>query len=258
MPFAAGFLGESNPLSVSLLSLRATLLQHTGMAAARRESNRNFNLANLLVIIGLALLVVVLWMPFASASRSARLELEAEGLAWIAYRAAMQMQPLDLTDPIQREILLARIVQHSHRTGGPLPDPVTVEDARLAELGSGELIFTTKHYAFAVVETPWTALASTRSSLVGFAPIEVYAWPMKQIGPVQTAFYFSETTDAAFTRNLAAGYHGLDPATRPAAGAGRRRAEQDESTWYRGRDDERWIVTLRPTPPFPSTRAADE
>lgn len=201
---------------------------------------RGWNLGNLLVVLGLLGLGGTLWVPYASASRSSRVEARGEVLAALLLKEASAMQPLDLDDPFLQRVLLARVL----RGAPPLELFANDLEPFTAPEGDPGLWFTTKHYLFRVAATPVDSQRPAPAD--GLPPaLEVLAWPREVPSPAHSAFFCTEIGDPVFTRNLQAGYHGPENCPRP--GAGHRRPDPlfERQGYYRGLDDERWLLSRR-------------
>ncbi len=201
----------------------------------RGPRNRNFNLGNVLVVLVLVALGVSFWVPYGTAARTARVEGRAGEIAALLLEESSAMQPLDLDDQHQRSVLQSRTLRACRALGirgSSFVDPQVPQEG----LGWPAFLFLGRHYAYQVTLTPQDQLQGAE-----LAQVEVYAWPRTPISPAHTVFFFSETSEPAFTRNLAAGYAGPDRA--PIPGRGRRRSDDpdDRPDWYRGYDRERWL-----------------
>lgn len=200
-----------------------------------RSHKRNFNPGNLLVLLAVGALGLSFWIPYGTANRTARVEERAGEIAALLLEAASACQPLDLTDPGQYALIEARTLKAAHARGIPSSSFVDTE-LPIETLGWGSFLFRGKHYCFQVTLTPSEQL---RGDTV--PPVEVYAWPTTTVGPGHTVFFFSETDQPAFSRNLARGYAGTETAPRPGFGQPRQDDPRGSPDWYRGTDDERWI-----------------
>ena len=206
----------------------------------KRRRHHNFNLANWLVGLGLLALVISFAIPYILAERTARLEQRAEEVAAVVLDAAVDLQPLDLTDPFDRALLEAWIVARLEVLGikedsFTLAPPLVLDDV---------LVFRGKHYEYLVTPGPQPMddserVAHNRGERI--LPFEVYAYPARSVSPAQTAFFFSEIDSSAFTRNLQNNYKG--DGRRPRRGNGVPRVDPGIQGFYRGRDDERWLFT---------------
>jgi hypothetical protein len=134
------------------------------------------------------------------------------------------------------EVVLARF----HRLA--LRDQVHINDLEVVDppLPGTLLTLTNKHYAFHLAVSPPEA-----TEIVGRdtePAYEVIAWPLSAVGPGHSAFLACDDAPRAYTRNLTAGYVGLQ-SRRPQPGRSHRRASGvDTARFYRSFDDERWIV----------------
>jgi hypothetical protein len=189
--------------------------------------------ANLYVAVGLLLLLGSLWVPWLTAQRTARVERRADELAELLLEVAEPFAPP--VEPQLREYLLARLQKLATCRG------VLVGDLEEVDPPSPGASWTlqNKHYLFSLQPSPPEPnLLVGRDTVPAF---EVVAWPREQIGPGHCAFFHPAGAPRAFTRNLAADYHGLGQAPKP--GASHRLARSsDHPAAYRGADDERWLV----------------
>lgn len=191
-----------------------------------------WNLGNALVGLGLVGLGVTLSMPGWSADRVARVESRAE----------------------QACRVLATMVEDGRFGPGLAPSAFTEEfrtrcsaagqpDSDLPELIAEEpLTFGSRHYLFRVVAREQPGRAEGES-----APLEVFAWPRTLLPPGRTTFCFPLDGDPVFTRNLAAGFEGLDRGPRAGAALARGEAEpRRDGAPYRAANDERWLFLKAP------------
>lgn len=205
----------------------------------KRQRRRNFNPANWLVGLGVVALGLSFWLPHATASRTARIESRAGDIAANLLREAVAVQPFDPGDALQVAHVEARTLQALAARGIRLDSFVEGPTRMLP--GGEAVLFRGRHFVFLLTRTPvsvWRAGTRQRAELC--RPLEVYAYP-RAGAPAQSAYFHGEIERAAFTRNLQADYkHG---GRRPAAGAAVPRRSSDTARHYRGRDDERWLVT---------------
>ncbi len=199
------------------------------------------NLANVLIVVGLVGLAATFFEPHLSARRVARVESRALEVAQALSSVAVEFQPLDLTSPADRALLLESLRSRCSSLGQPTSDlPELVGDDRWPTFGN-------KHYLFRVVRAPVPATRPDDWNPDTPQPLEVYAWPRSLLPPGRSAFYFPESGPPAYTRNLAADYNGIDHAPPPGAGqpaTGEEPAPDGGS--YRSRDqDERWLLLPR-------------
>ena len=192
---------------------------------------RTWNTGNLLVLIGfLALLTTFVW-PYVTANRVARVESWAESIAGQLLNAAIEDPELDLEATGAAERLLGTL-EDSHERNRLRPRPP--EDSSAA----AGAYFEGKHYAYAILRPPVDPNADP------LRPVEVYAWPLSNLGPGRTAFFFSEDATAAYTHNLHTRYRGWERVPQP--GSGRAPDPEDLlSGAYRARDGERWMALDR-------------
>lgn len=212
-----------------------------------RSLARTFNVGNVLVLVGIAALVVSLRLPYAMANRVARVESRAAELGRLLLSIALERPTLDLADPKSFQDVAATFAERW--LGRRQPRSTAPRPVRVGEHG---LLFEGKHYLFLLTRTP--------REIAGVGPnepppFEVYAWPRSTTSAGEEVFFFPGDTQgsktpasrAARTRNLHRGYSGLERA--PFPGAGRPRTslyKKRGQDWYRGRDDERWILLPEP------------
>jgi hypothetical protein len=194
---------------------------------------------SLLLMAALALSV---WVPIGSANRTARAESRGEQLARIVLEEAVLLMPEDLRDPSFPGMLLGRVVAAALRDG------VFVEDLELLDKGRLDAVtLANKHYC---IQLRWSATADDRANSPhdGRVPaLESLAWPLDPAGPAHAAFFFPEDAEPAYTRNLSAGYVGVEPDHWPKPAQAHRRHDGGNQIWhYRGFDDERWLLIDRP------------
>lgn len=186
---------------------------------------RSWNTANVLVVLGVLLLGVTFWVPYATASRVARIEGWAEGIARALLTAASDRSDLVLDAPAAADAVRQSLPSnYAHRlhTMPPLSDPPGMR-------------FRGKHYLYLVTRTPLPSGEADPGQ-----PLEVYAWPRSYLAAGRTTFFVPEDAPAAYSHNLAARYR--DDEVVPAAGAGRpEHADDDLTSPWRGRDGERWL-----------------
>lgn len=193
-----------------------------------------FNLGNLLVGIGLIGLGGTFFLPTWSADRVVRVEGRAEALARALLAGAAGMEPLDLADPQQIAKLAADLALRYQSFGFPESD--------LPELVAGPpptATFQSRHYLLRVVRQPAEAGVDPLADTV--RPLAVYAWPRSVLPPGRTVFFMPADGIAAYSRNLAADYAGLDHAPPPGAALPADPAEAQHQATYRSRDNEHWI-----------------
>ncbi|MCA8975933.1 MAG: hypothetical protein KDC98_14520, partial [Planctomycetes bacterium] len=184
--------------------------------------------------LGLGLLVLSLWVPYLTASRTTRHEARAHSIA----QALLEAIPNhgDRLEPVDFEIVLARFFALASR------DDVFVNDLEIVTppLPNTVMTLRNKHYLFHLAESPPDPRESpSRDALPAY---EVMAWPRRTIGPAHSVFFVPENAMPSYTRNLAQGYAGAGD-DRPAPGcAQRRQALYEWTTSYYGVDDERWIA----------------
>ena len=202
----------------------------------QQPRKRNFNPGNLLVLFAVGVLAISFWVPYGSGERTARVEQRAGEIAEMLLEVASDLQTVDLRDQHQRSLIEARTLMALYARGIPT-DNFTDPDFPEQQLGWEAFLFRGKHYCYQVTATPSEQL---EGAVV--APIEVYAWPNTTLGPAHTVFFYSETTQPVFSRNLDAGYSGPGHAPRPGQGQPRTGVPRESQDWYRGHNDERWIA----------------
>lgn len=194
------------------------------------------NPARWYTVAGLAALGLSLWLPWMTAARTARVEQRADRIAELLLRAAR-----DRSEPAEEaglQFVLARFHGLAAAEGVFVSDLERVEPAPPGTL----LCLTNKHYAFQLAATPLPPNQVPGRDSV--AAVEVIAWPLTATGPGHSAYFHPEDGPRAYSRNLYASYAGLG-GRRPQPGSSHRplRRQGDELPgWYRGADDERWIV----------------
>jgi hypothetical protein len=191
-----------------------------------------WNLGNVLVGLGLLGLGVTLSMPGWSADRVARIESRAEQACRILAALTAAQTPDDAGDPAA---LLDAFRARCKEAGQPESD--------LPELVSEEpLVFGSRHYLFRISlrELP------DAPPPVGATP-EVFGWPRTLLPPGRSAFCFPLDGPPVFTRNLSAGYEGLDRGPRAGAALARgATTPQTDGEPYRATNDERWLFLKSP------------
>jgi len=185
--------------------------------------------------IGLALLAFSLWLPWLSASRTARVERRANGLAEALLDATHGFDlPFDEAD---LQTIQARFYKIAASRGQRTKDLERVEPPPAGTL----LCLTDKHYAFQLSESPPDINQQPGRHTV--PALEVIAWPQSSIGPGHCAFFYPDNAARAYTRNLRARYAGFGE-ERPQPGGPHRRpglGGRRVST-YPGQDGERWLI----------------
>ena len=203
------------------------------MTAWRRS--RWANPAAWFTALGVALLGFSLYVPWLTASRTARVERRAEQLAQALLDASSGFeQPLDETD---LSGLAGRFYAVAESRG-----LYTRDLTRLDRPPEGALLcFLNKHYAFQLSESP--PGASQRAGAATAPAFEVTAWPESGVGPGHCAFFYPENAARAYTRNLRANYAGTGN-TRPMPGRAHRAIGQSgqRAASYTGNDNERWVL----------------
>jgi hypothetical protein len=194
---------------------------------------RTWNTGNILALVGLVALIFTFVWPYVTARRVARVETWAENIAGNLLAAAIAAPSLDLAEPAAATALLSTLEDNSERER---LDPHTPEDPTAAP----GLYFEGKHYAYAVLRTP------SRNGVNPDGPLEVYAWPLSNLGPGRTAFFFAQDAPPAYTYNLHTRYNGWARIPQPGSG---RAYDPDvhDTDGYRARDGERWLELKRET-----------
>jgi len=199
------------------------------------------NPATWYLALGFLMLGTSIWVPFATASRTTRVEGRADAIAMTLLEATVQW-PVALTDA-DLDVVMARFHALAER------DRIHVADLEVLEPAWPDTLLSlrNKHYLFHLAVSPLTPDAD--SSRVAAPSYEVMAWPRRGSGPAHSVFFHPDNALPAYTRNLAKGYEG-DGSARPIPGcAQRRQAIWEWTKSYRGQDDERWIVHRGWVPP---------
>jgi hypothetical protein len=176
-----------------------------------------------------------LYVPWLSASRTARVEQRADLLAAALLDASAGFElPLDEAD---REGVLGRFFALAESRGVYTRDlerhPSPPEDAQLCLVN--------KHYLLQLTESP--PGANQRAGEDAAAAFEVTAWPMSGAGPGHCAFFYPENAARAYTRNLRANYAGTqDQRLHPGAAHRAIGASGRLTKTYTGADNERWVL----------------
>ncbi|MBL8752792.1 MAG: hypothetical protein JNK15_05780, partial [Planctomycetes bacterium] len=167
-------------------------------------------------LFGVLLIAATLWLPWASAARSVRIEGRAARIAELML-ATVQPLPLPQT-AAELDHLQARLDLVLHADGVFVGDLVQQPDPPPGVVAW----FANKHYAFQIAVSPPDARETPgRGSEPAY---EVLAWPLEPTGPAHSAWLFAENAPKAYTRNLAADYHGFG-SERPLPGAAQRLAQ---------------------------------
>lgn len=199
------------------------------------RSTRFRNPAAWLTVFGVALMAFSMFVPWLTATRTARIENRADETAAVLLDASAGFEPP--LDGVDRACVLARFYRLATARGVRVKDIELLPDDRPEAL----LTVRNKHYVFRLASQP--PRPAERPTPESVAALEVFAWPLQQLGPAHAAFYYPENAARAFTRNLRSGYFGTD-AKAPAPAAGHRRPGTDRrrQAVYVGRDDERWYL----------------
>lgn len=184
---------------------------------------------------GLALLGATMWVPWFTAQRTARVERRADELAGCLLAAALE--PVDVLDAVAAEVVAARGLRFALAAGVHVTDVERIDPPPPGAL----LALRNKHYAFHLATSPLpdSVLAGRDTS----PSLEVMAWPLGRAGPGHCVFFHPDDAPRAYTRNLTANYAGLG-SRRPRPGQAHRRPHglHEVTSYYRGFDDERWIL----------------
>jgi hypothetical protein len=184
---------------------------------------------------GLALIAASLWLPWATAARTARVEMRADRLCELLHRAGRSLAPE--AAPADVDHVWARFLALAQADGVFFAD---VE--RIDPLEGTLLAFTNKHYAFQLAHTPLDGVPSEAPPRSHELALEALAWPRNAVGPGHAVYFQPDDAPRAYTRNLTNGYVGLGE-DRPRPGAARRgRSPFDTTRSYRSASDERWIL----------------
>jgi hypothetical protein len=195
---------------------------------------RPFNLANLLVVLGLGVLVASFFVPSWTARRVARVEDRARDVAQALLETARRLAPMDLADPEQRQRLTESLREACRERGQPASDlPESIPDQAAPTFGN-------RHYLFRLLREPAPQPAPPDFDPDARRPFEVYAWPRTLAPPGRSTFFLPERGRPAYTRNMTVGYRDLDRAPNPGDGQPRE-ATHEHQLSYRSRSDERWL-----------------
>ncbi len=209
------------------------------------------NVANTLVVVGLATLGATFLLPSWTAQRVARVEDRAFQVTETLLDVAVLHVPLDLSDPdAVAQSLAAELRRRCAALGQPdgdLPEPI---------LGQPLPTFGNKHYLFRIARQPEPVRRPDDWDPLRRRPLEVYGWPRTLLPPGRTVFMAPELGAIAYTRNLGAEYAGLGE-NPPRGGSGVPRGDSTEAESrgaYRAAvpgsaKDERWIVLHPDRPP---------
>ncbi|GAB4143579.1 MAG: hypothetical protein Fur0037_11230 [Planctomycetota bacterium] len=202
----------------------------------QRRAARNRNPAQWLLTVGLIGLGLTFWIPWAVAARTARTEGRADALCSLFLAVFSEFLDARTLDRAALETALARVQRLAAARG------VFADDLELQDRADGGFLalFANKHYLFGIAKSPPADQRAPVGNLP--PPIEVLAWPRESTGPAHAVFFDSQIADAAFTRNLEAGYRGAE--RMPSPGAGHRPSDPRAGFGfdYRGTDDERWLL----------------
>jgi len=185
---------------------------------------------------GVLLLAFSLWIPWLSASRTARVETRADELANSLIDATDGFR-LPLTES-DLHVVMARFFMIAASRG------VRIKEVKRSEtVPEGAMLYlTNKHYCFQLSESPPDPTARPGKNTV--ASLEVVAWPLSATSPGHCVYFYPQDAARAYSRNLRRAYRGLEDDYRPLPGTCHRRpggggARRNQ---YPGVDDERWIL----------------
>lgn len=190
------------------------------------------NPANWFLLLGLCLLGLSLWIPWFTATRTARVEMRADQIAELLLEAT---HGLDCRlDAAGLDVVQARFAALCAAQGVFTADLEPVEPRWPDTL----LSLANKHYAFQLANSPPPPRALASRDAI--PALEVVAWPLTATGPGHSAFFHPDNAPRAYTRNKAASYEGA--ARRPLPGQCHRPGEGSVSgQFYRSVVDERWL-----------------
>ncbi len=210
---------------------------------------RTLNLGNILLLVGLCALAASLWLPYATASRTKRIETRALDTV------------VQLADLVKKEPNLNLQDQQAYsRIGQALNKALGVSDQKsslyvhmeepLNGLHGQSFLFKDKHFLYLVLQAPPEEEKDEEGDEGEDNPDkspttvhETYAWPSSRLGSSRTTFYFNTTGMAAFSRNLDGDYLGRKKRPKPGGGTANDKIQDSGGEqWYRGKDDNRWIV----------------
>jgi hypothetical protein len=191
-------------------------------------------LPKLLVVLGLATIAWLTWLPHRRAERMA----EAEVLASATLRLLVKAVVASIDTTADAGTLAQRVSDAGGAYLEPAPPPADAQGPAFS--------FRSDEYCFLVVTAPndvevdrCPKPATARSR----PPFEGYAFPRSTWSYGRSVFFCAEDRPSAFTRNLHAGYVGSDHGDVPSPGAGRpRQGTSDDDGDYQGSDDGRWIL----------------
>lgn len=195
------------------------------------------NPATYLLLVGTLALAVSVLVPFLTGQRSARIEARATGIMQALAATVEQVRAAHPDQVPDAAEFRAAFRNHLESAQAHLQDL-----QEIAPLPETLLSWESKHYLFHLALAPHAQSAALR--------LEAAAWPKSNYGPAHAAFYAQEQLPLAYTRNLAASYHGTGAQRLlPGRGQPRQAAEGSASPAvndYRSQEDERWL-RLRPT-----------
>lgn len=209
------------------------------------ERSKLPSVANLLLLLGLAALILSFFVPSITAERVARIERRGLAISRNLLLVALQMEPLQLSDQDSVRALITTLRETCANQGLPSSNlPVLAEDLEITEPDRIYLI--SKHYRFLLGREPQAVVSAPVFVLVPERrPLEVYAWPRDQFAAASSAFYWPEQGWPAYSRNLVARYRGRDPMPKPGAAKppGGTVAVPGDRRGYRGQgNNERWLA----------------
>jgi hypothetical protein len=191
--------------------------------------------ATFYVLGGIALIAASLWLPWATAARTARVEMRADRLCELLHRAGRSLAPA--ATPADVEHVWACFLALAGADG------VFLADVERIDAPDGTLLaFTNKHYAFHLAHSPVDDLPAASPVVPAELPLEALAWPRTAVGPGHAVWFQPDDAPRAYTRNLTNGYVGLGE-RRPRPGAAHRgKSPFATARSYRSASDERWIL----------------
>lgn len=207
----------------------------------RRRSAGFVSLATVLVLLGIAVIAILTWLPHARAVRTADEERVAASLVRPLLKAAAALPRLEFGDGAATELVAERVRRATgHEIRVEAVDP---------KLHSGGLWFVCGGYAFCIrraapKEAATPTPAAKPGPVLSHVPLEVYAWPASRWSMGRSAFFVAEDQALAHSRNLHSDYLGFESGHVPVGGAGRPRDRETAVSDgdYRGHDDDRWIL----------------
>ena len=186
-------------------------------------------------LLGVALIAASLWLPWATAARTARVEMRADRIAALLAEAGRSLPPD--AGPADVDHVWARLQALAAADGVFFADVERIEPPLPGTL----IAFTNKHYAFHLARSPLPGPEPVAVDVDELA-LEALAWPRDEIGPGHAVYFHPDDAPRAYTRNLTGGVAGLGD-KRPEPGSAHRVRTLFETPWsYRSAADERWIL----------------